>query len=147
MPTKDFSLSQGDQLKMHDKLSSKMSKNMNQEKLTSLQNNISREGNGTSKNYLTSGSSSHADCIMVEKPMPFNKQIKGPTALSSQNAEDEERAYGNFLGSKRVHSDISSPKIKSPLSAEENAGASGNGFVTAKAKLVCVALLSIFAQF
>lgn len=84
---------------------------------------------------------------MVEKPMSFNKQIKGQTALSSQKAEDEERAHGNFLGSKRVHLDISSPKIKSPLSTEENAGASGNGFVTAKAKLVCVALLSNFAQF
>lgn len=147
MLTKDFSLSQGDQLKTQDKLSSKVSKTMNQAKLTSLQNNISREGNGTSKNYLTSGSSSHEDCVMVEKPMSFNKQIKGQTALSSQKAEDEERAHGNFLGSKRVHLDISSPKIKSPLSTEENAGASGNGFVTAKAKLVCVALLSNFAQF
>ncbi|XP_024031817.1 ATPase family AAA domain-containing protein FIGL1 [Morus notabilis] len=124
-----------DQLKTKDKLSSKVLKTTNQAKMKLFRNNISREGNGTSKNYLTSGSSSCGDCIMVEKPMPFNKQIKGQTSLSYQKAKEEERAYGNALGAKRVQVDISSPKMNSPSSTEENAAANGNGFVTAKAKL------------
>lgn len=85
---------------------------------------------------------------MVEKPMPFNKQIKGQTSLSYQKAKEEERAYGNALGAKRVQVDISSPKMNSPSSTEENAAANGNGFVTAKAKLVCFTLLTaIFLSF
>lgn len=55
---------------------------------------------------------------------------------------DEERINGSRLGSKRAHIEMSSPrneKLSSPSSnSEADAGVTGNGFVTARTKLVSI---------
>ncbi|PON61316.1 Spastin [Parasponia andersonii] len=118
-----------------DKLGSKASKTTNQAKLTTLEKNIPRDSNGISKNYPNSGSNNYDECTIVEKPLPFHKQTKIRRLSFNQNVEEEERAYGHTLGAKWVHMDSGSPSIRSPLSTEENSEVSGNGFVTARAKL------------
>jgi len=88
--------------------------------------------------------SSKDDCIVVEKPRSHNNHAKGHGVLSSPKFEEEERAYGNGVGAKRAHLEICSPRIdnaRSPSSNEEaNPDAAGNGFVTARAKLVSILL-------
>ena len=122
-------------------MSRKASITENQAKLTTMRNNILRENHGISKNYQTSRTNNYDECIIVEKPLSFNNRSKGQSSSFIQNVEEEEIAYRNTLGAKRVHMDIGSPSMKSPLSTEENNDVSGNGFVTARAKLVSVALV------
>ncbi|XP_015893823.4 ATPase family AAA domain-containing protein FIGL1 isoform X1 [Ziziphus jujuba] len=126
----------GDKLEKEDKLNSKASKNMTQVNLTSMyRNNTTRANNGTSKSYLASGSNNSEECLIVERPLPFHNQNKGQSSFPFQRIE-EDRAYGNSSGPKRLHMEINSPKTKSPLSDEDaNTDNSGNGFVTAKAKM------------
>ncbi|XP_060667405.1 ATPase family AAA domain-containing protein FIGL1 isoform X3 [Ziziphus jujuba] len=70
-----------------------------------------------------------------KRPLPFHNQNKGQSSFPFQRIE-EDRAYGNSSGPKRLHMEINSPKTKSPLSDEDaNTDNSGNGFVTAKAKM------------
>ncbi|KAE8021335.1 hypothetical protein FH972_007233 [Carpinus fangiana] len=121
----------GGQMERRDRLSSKASKFITQAKSTS---NITRASNCLYKSFLSSKSNNSADCIVVEKP-----HANGRGALSSPKFEEEERAYGNGVGAKRAHLEVCSPRIdnaRSPSSNEEaNPDASGNGFVTARAKL------------
>lgn len=127
-------------------MNSKESKTMTQVKLTSMyRNNTTRGNNSTSKSYLASGSNISEECLIVERPLSFHSQNKGQSSFPSQRIEDEDRAYGNSLGTKRLHMEIKSPNTKSPLSNEDaNTDNFGNGFVTAKAKLVTICLLTAF---
>ncbi|KAL4653117.1 hypothetical protein ACB092_01G279300 [Castanea dentata] len=126
----------GGQIEKHDRLSNQASKVMTQAKLTS---NMTRASNGLNKGFWSSKSNNSDDCIIVEKLRPHNNQVKGHGVSSFPKVEDEDRAYGSAAGAKRAHMEISSPRIdnaKSPSNNEEvNADASGNGFVTARAKL------------
>jgi hypothetical protein len=124
-------------MERRDRLSSKASKVMTQAKSTS---NIT----SLYKSFLSSKSNNSDDCIVVEKPRSHNNHAKGHGVLSSPKFEEEERAYGNGVGAKRAHLEICSPRIdnaRSPSSNEEaNPDAAGNGFVTARAKLVSILL-------
>lgn len=132
----NFYTCQGDQSKKAEKLNSIPLKTKTQVKLTSMYRNNTTKGNdGSSRSSLTSGSNVSEDCIMVERPLSFHNQNKGQS--SSPKIEEEERAYGNTFRTKRSHTEINSPSVKHPLSNEDaNNDTSGNGFVTAKAKLV-----------
>lgn len=101
-------------------MSSKTVNILMQAKLTSLAGNkFSKASNSLNKISLNSKSGGSDDCIIIEG------------------------AQGNSLGAKRTHMEISSPRtndIKAPSSSEEtSADVSGNGFVTARAKLVSAA--------
>lgn len=122
------------------KSSSKTFNSNNQAKRIALRSNFLREDHSISQNYKTSRSNNYDECSNVEKPMSSHNQIKSQNSLFMQNVE-EERASGNILGAKRMHMDIRSPTLKSPLSSEENNEVSANGFVTARAKLVSIAFL------
>jgi hypothetical protein len=123
-------------MERRDRLSSKASKFITKAKSTS---NITTASNCLYKSFLSSKSNNSADCIVVEKP-----HANGRGALSSPKFEEEERAYGNGVGAKRAHLEVCGPRIdnaRSPSSNEEaNPDASGNGFVTARAKLVFILL-------
>ncbi|KAF4367665.1 hypothetical protein G4B88_001417 [Cannabis sativa] len=124
----------GDQSVKQDKPSSKALNPNNQAKRIALRSNFSRENNNISPKYTTSGSYNYDECSIVEKPMSFHNQTKSQRSLFIQK-DEEERTSGNSLGAKRMHVDIRSPSLKSPLSSEENNEVSANGFVTARAKL------------
>lgn len=127
-------------MERQDSLSSKASKVMTQAKSTT---NITRANNGLYKSFLSSKNNNSDDCIVVEKPRSYNNYAKGHGVFSSPTFEEEERAYGT----KRAHLEICSPRIdnaRSPSSNEEaNPDASGNGFVTARAKLVSILLQTL----
>lgn len=82
---------------------------------------------------------------------PHNNHAKGLGVSSFPKAEEEERVYGSTGGAKRTYMDISSPRIdktKSPsINEEASPDASDNGFVTARAKLVCFFLWKTQCQF
>ncbi|GMY13090.1 ATPase family AAA domain-containing protein FIGL1 [Fagus crenata] len=126
----------GGQMERHDRLSGRASNVMTQAKLTS---SMTRSSNGLHKSLWSSKSNNSDDCIVVEKPRSHNNHGKGHGVLSFPKIDTEEKAYGSNVGAKRVHMEISSLRTdnaKSPSSNEEaNADASGNGFVTARAKL------------
>lgn len=130
----------GDQLERRDKLTCKLSKAMTQTKLTSLyKNNIATASKDTSQSSWATKSNNSEDCIIVERRHSYHNHNNSHSTSSFQKVEEEERAHGNPLGAKRVHREFNSPIIdntKSP-SANEDAkdDVSGNGFVTAKAKL------------
>ncbi|CAL5370266.1 unnamed protein product [Camellia sinensis] len=132
----------GDQLERQDKLSCKTSKVLTQTKLTSLYgNSISRANNSPScKNFLNFRSNSSEDCTIIEKSHSYHNLPKGQVITTFSKVEEEEKTHGNSFGTKRAHMEISSPRnenIKSPTSNEEaNPEVSGNGFVTARAKLI-----------
>ncbi|XP_011016096.1 PREDICTED: fidgetin-like protein 1 [Populus euphratica] len=77
--------------------------------------------------------------MIIEKPHSHNNHPRGYSLSSFIKLQEEERGYGNAVGSKRSHVEISSPRndsANSPTNNEENStDGSGNGFVTAKAKL------------
>lgn len=82
------------------------------------------------------------DHMIIEKPHSHNNHPKGYSLSSFIKLQEEERGYGNAVGSKRSHVEISSPRndsANSPTNNEENnTDGSGNGFVTARAKLVSI---------
>lgn len=127
-------------------MSCKTSKVLTQAKLTSLYGNISRENNSTYKKSLNSKGYNSEECVVVEKPHSYNIHSRVHHTSTYAKSEEEERAHGSGLGSKRTHIEISSPRnaiTTSPSSNEEanNDVSSGNGFVTARAKLVSVLLI------
>ncbi|XP_059669976.1 ATPase family AAA domain-containing protein FIGL1-like [Cornus florida] len=126
----------GYQLDRQDNLGCKTSKVLTQEKLTSFYGNISKANNGSCKN---SKSNSYEDSVIVEKIHSYQNHPRGHNISTFLKVDEDERAHGNGLGTKRVHMDIDSPRdenVKPQLSNEEaNTNASGNGFVTARAKL------------
>ncbi|KAM5581991.1 ATPase family AAA domain-containing protein FIGL1 [Rosa sericea] len=130
----------GDQLERRDKLASKLSKAITQTKLTSLyKNNIGTASKDTSRSSWAPKSNSSEDCTIVEKRHSHHNRNSSHSTSSFQKVEEEERAHGYPLGPKRVHREFNSPIIdnmKSPSANEDaKADVSGNGFVTAKAKL------------
>ncbi|XP_068664519.1 ATPase family AAA domain-containing protein FIGL1 isoform X2 [Aristolochia californica] len=142
-----------------EKLNSRSSKVMTQTKLTTLYGSkVSKTSNSTSyMKLLNTGGHDSEECIIIDKEKSSDhKSAKDQgTSFFSQVAE-EERSHGNSSGRKRVqditssihgnrlrtnsvNSDIRSPKsdiITSPSIIDEASnGISGDGFVTAKAKL------------
>ena len=128
-----------------EKLNSKLSKAMTQTKLTSLYKNNIGTASNTSHSSWVPRSNSSDDCTIVEKRHSHHNRNSSRSTSSFQKVEDEERAHGNPLGSKRVHREFNSPILdttKSPSANEDaKADVSGNGFVTAKAKLVSIIFL------
>lgn len=141
--TGDLKLSQGGRLDGQGKLICKASKVMTQAKLESLYgNNIRKTNNGSSKSGLNSKNIDSGDCMIVEKSSSYSSLPKGNSVSNFFKVEDEERGHRNTLGMKRAHVEISSPtnsNSKSPSGTEKvHDDVSGNGFVTAKAKLVII---------
>lgn len=134
-------MSQGGQQGRQDKLISKPSKVMTQAKLESLYGNkITRKNDCSYKSYLDFKTDSSKDCVIVEKGQ-FSHNLPRRQGVSTfAKAEEEDKGLGNTLRPKRSHIEISSPRYdhaRSPSSNEEaNADVSGNGFVTAREKLV-----------
>ena len=147
MLTRTFFLTQGDQLVNRNKLGSSTSKTKIQTEPTSFRHSNSRENNGISKIHVGSGSNGYLECITLEKPPSLHNKIKGQSNLSFPKIEEEDRSYGNATGTKRVHIDISSPNMKSPISTEDNTDAPSHGFVSARAKLVRFVLAAIDCKF
>ncbi|RVX06729.1 ATPase family AAA domain-containing protein FIGL1 [Vitis vinifera] len=125
-----------DQLGRQDQLSFKASKVLTQSKLISLYGN----DKSSYKSSMHSKSNSSEDCVIVEKAHSYHSHPKGQGASAFLKVEEEERAHGNGLGTKRAHMEISSPGndiAKSPSSNEETQNDGfGKGFVTARAKLL-----------
>lgn len=127
----------------------KLSKAMTQTKLTSMyKHNIATASKDTFQNSWATKSNNSEDCIIVEK---HHSRNSSHSTSSFQKVEEEERAHGNPLGAKRVHREFNSPIIdntKSPSANEDaKADVSGNGFVTAKAKLVAILFLPALPLF
>ncbi|XP_002509525.2 ATPase family AAA domain-containing protein FIGL1 isoform X1 [Ricinus communis] len=130
----------GDQLDIKKKSSCKMSKVITQARLTSLYGSNFTKGNpGSHKSSLTSKDNISDDCTIVESIHSYHTHSKNHGLSTYMKNEEEERGFGSTLGSKRSHEEIRSPKsdiAKSPTNNEEaNTDVSGNGFVTARAKL------------
>lgn len=107
----------------HEKLSARVSKLMMQTKLTSIYGSKAQKSNNVSdKKLLNSENGKSVECVEVEN-------------------DEEAKPHHNILRSKRRHKEFTSPvceivKSPSPSSNEEaNVDTSGNGFVTARAKL------------
>ncbi|KAJ6754460.1 FIDGETIN-LIKE PROTEIN 1 [Salix purpurea] len=123
-----------------EKLSCSTSKVMPQANLASLYgNNTSKVNNGFHKSLLNPKSNISEDHMIIEKPYSHNNHPKGYSLSNFIKLQEEERGNGNAVGSKRSHVEISSPRndnANSPTNNEENnTDGSGNGFVTARAKL------------
>lgn len=150
MSNKFFSSSQDDQSDRKDKLD-KTAKNLKQAKLASLYgSNLNRQSTRPCKNSLSSRSNDSEDCVISDKTHPICSHPKS-TILSPFPKVEEERSHGNALGAKRVHMEIGSPGNdigKSPSNDEESNGhVAGNGFVTARAKLVSACFLQPISLF
>lgn len=104
---------------------------MMQTKITSIYGNKAQKSNNVSyKKLLNSENGESVECVEVEN-------------------DEEEKPHQSILRSKRRHTEFTSPiceivKSASPSSNEEaNAKTSSNGFVTARAKLVCTISLKL----
>jgi len=93
-----------------------------------------------SKSSLNMKNNSSEDCRILGGPQPQASHTKGPGISSILQVEGDERAFGNTFSTKRVHVENNSLRVgylKSPSSKEEvHPDVCGNGFVTARAKLV-----------
>lgn len=100
------------------------------------------------KSGFSSKDSSSEDCLIVEKPCLYYNRPKGYGVSASGKFHEEERSHGNTLRMKRAHFEINSPRNdceNSPSSTEkDNNDISGNGFMTATAKLVITLPLNPF---
>ncbi|KAJ6820057.1 fidgetin-like protein 1 [Iris pallida] len=133
---------QGSQLdRQHEKLSVRGSKLMTQTKITSVYGSKTCKQNNVSyKKLLNSERNISTECIDVDNECTNSTDIVkthgGPALLQ---VDEEEKPHGSTLKTKRRHTEFTSPiceNVKSPSSNEEaNADNSGNGFVTARAKL------------
>lgn len=125
---------------------------MMQTKLTSMHGKSNLSSNKDSKSFFNLRNNSSVDCMIVERPQSHASRTKGSCVSSFLEVEGE-RAYGNNFSTKRVHMENNSPRVgyvKSPSSKEEP-DVCGNGFVTARAKLVwlifLLRLLSLFSPY
>lgn len=114
--------------------SCKTSKTLAQTKLTYLYGNLSKAKSSCAPHNNAD------DCIVVEMAHQIHNFTKNHKVSMPVKAEEEERGLGNNFGAKRLHMEITSPRndsIKSPTCTEEMENdVSGNGFVTARLKLV-----------
>ncbi|XAR52000.1 Microtubule-severing ATPase [Bertholletia excelsa] len=130
-----------DKMDKQENLHSKISKVLSQSTLTSFYaNSISRAENCLSfKNHLNSRNKGPDDCTILEKAHTYNSLPKDQGLSTFSKFKEEEKDQPNSFGTKRAHVEICSPRnenIKSPASNEEASNEiSGNGFVTARAKL------------
>ncbi|XP_065877123.1 ATPase family AAA domain-containing protein FIGL1 [Euphorbia lathyris] len=130
----------GDELARKE-LRNKPSKLITQAKLTSLYgSNMMKAYAGSHKSSLKSKRSNVSnDCMIVEMADSHHNHPKSHNLADHVKNEESERSSGTILVSKRTHEEISSPRIdslRSPSSNEDaNTNGSGNGFVTARAKL------------
>lgn len=117
---------------------------LTQAKLTSLYGNFSKANNNCSENSVVAVNTVSEDCMLVDKVNSFTGHQARHVASSSSKREEEKASPMNNLGSKRLHTDISSSCIdlmKSPSTNDEtDADQSRSSFVTARAKLVTVTL-------
>ncbi|KAF5740459.1 fidgetin-like protein 1 [Tripterygium wilfordii] len=101
-------------------------------------NNIVIAKSVSHKSSLNGKISNSEDCMIIEKDLSYNHNPKGH-GISTSIKVEEEGGHTNTLGTKCFYAEISRPKSdypNSPLSHEEsNKDVSGNGFVTARAKL------------
>ncbi|XP_015971336.1 ATPase family AAA domain-containing protein FIGL1 [Arachis duranensis] len=128
----------GEQIGKQDGSCEKPSKEMLQAKLTSAYGKSALRNDNATKNFFNLKDNCSEECVVVERPQFQNSHTKGSTISSFLQVEEEERM--NSFGKKRVHMEINnSPKVgysRSPSSKEDvNPEVSGNGFVTARAKL------------
>lgn len=114
---------------------------MKQAKLASLYgNNLSRPSSSTNRNNLSTKNNNSEDCIIVEKPHSTYNHSRGVFHSPLAKMEDGERYNSSTSGTKRFQKEITSPTndpMNSHLNDEEDKeNVSGNGFVTARTKLV-----------
>ena len=85
----------------------------------------------------------------VSRKKLLNSESGKPTECIDVKNDAEEKPHGSTLRPKSRHTEFTSPKYEivkspSPSSNEEaHADISGNGFVTARAKLVYISLLKL----
>lgn len=123
--------------RQNDRFNCRTSKVVTQAKLTSMYGSKPfKLNNGLYKSMLNSKNTSMEECIAVDKMQNYNQNHhKG---LRSLQVEDEEKPQ-------RPHVAITSPRsenLKSPTCNEDTEGP-GNAFVTARAKLVYIWLLTV----
>jgi len=94
--------------------------------------------NGDGKGFLSPRISGRDDCIILEKTHTGGNYPRDHPMFA--RSEEGERIPGNNIGLKRSHMETKSPInecARSPFINEDNSGeVSGNGFVTARTKLV-----------
>ncbi|GAA0138472.1 non-motor microtubule binding protein [Lithospermum erythrorhizon] len=122
---------QGDQSKTLDR---KNSKSLTQGKLTSFYGDLPRSNDKS----ITRNKNSE-DYVVVEKPNK-NSSYSGNHSISAYaKTEEDSKSWANGFRAKRSHVEVSSPRNEIPKSPSCNDGgdadASGNSFVTARAKL------------
>ncbi|OVA12365.1 hypothetical protein BVC80_5291g1 [Macleaya cordata] len=140
-------LSQAGQLdRQNDKFSSKNSKVMTQTKLTSLYSSkVSNTNTSLYKNPLISKSNSSVDYNSERVQSYDQNHHKSHSVSKSLQVEDDEKPLANRFGTKRIHLEVSShgnENVKPPPQNEET-DVSGNGFVTARTKLVFIPFLMV----
>lgn len=133
-----FFLSQEDPVQKPEKLNRKLPRDKAQIKLTALSPNSNPKANYSTYKYsVNSKSSSSEDCMIVENNQSYHSYSRPQGASSLVTVEEGERPHSY---TKHIHVESVSPRndnIKCPTVNEEaNDDASGNGFVTAKTKLV-----------
>lgn len=126
--------------RQHERLSIRSSKLMTQMKITSIYGNKFTKSNQMyNKKQLNSESSISIECLDSENEHSDNcNNVQNADATALQGKE-EDKPHTLILKTKRRQTEFTSPicsNLKSPSDCEEaNADATGNGFVTARAKL------------
>lgn len=126
-----------------EKLDIKTSKVMKQATLASLYgNNFTRQTSSFNNNSMTPKCDGSDDCIIVEKDRSFHSRRAFQSPLSKLE-EEEEKFHGNTSGTKRIHKEMKglcNDNTEIRLDEEASQHISGNGFVTAKVKLVIICI-------
>ncbi|CAN0925383.1 ATPase family AAA domain-containing protein FIGL1 [Linum grandiflorum] len=131
----------GNQLDEQQKSSCKPPKVSTLAKLTSLYGNSTTKSHGCiQRNSLAPKSKMHEDCMIVDNsPLYTNPRSRGTGPPNYVKIDEEEKVSGNPMGSKRSYMETRSPRNDNPKSPackeESNIDGSGDGFVTARAKL------------
>lgn len=120
-------------------MSGKTSKVLIQKNLDAFYGNFSSANAISCKGSVTCNNNNSDDCIVVEKA-PFHHIHSRDRGTFK--AEEEEKALGRSLGSKRAYVETRSTRNETVMSpsciGEGDINISENGFVTARAKLVLV---------
>ncbi|KAL1830968.1 hypothetical protein DCAR_0100921 [Daucus carota subsp. sativus] len=120
-------------------LSGNTSKLLIQKNLDDFFGNLSSANATSAKASVTRNNNTSDDCIVVEKPPSRHINSRDLGASTSIKAEEEERAHGTILGSKRAYVETRSTRNETAMSpscdGQGDTDVSGNGFVTARAKL------------
>lgn len=131
---------QGKQLDSEDNFSGKTSKVLKQKNLNAFYGNFSSANATPSKGSVTCNNNNSDDCIVVEKAPLHHIHSRDHGTSTFIKAEEEEKAHGRSLGSKRAYVETRSTRNETAMSpschGDGDSDVSGNGFVTARAKLV-----------